>query len=149
MGVFRPSVKESRFPTKDPRRPKSNWQVKDGTWENSSDPDVSLHAVGWERDLDMRTMFDCAPLRDAWVRGRSTFRMAWMLTCTMLQAAYNIYRDNLGTTAPDIKGFQIQCSGRKQLTTFGGYMYEQMTLKIAMYLRTFLTNELLNFPGWA
>eukprot|EP00972_Heterocapsa_arctica_P110632 16289035-Heterocapsa_arctica.AAC.1 len=75
--------------------------------------------------------------------------MAWMLTCTMLRAAYNTHRDNLGKTALDIKEFQIQCSGRKQLSKFGGYMYEQMTLNIAMYLRTFLTNERLILPGWA
>eukprot|EP00972_Heterocapsa_arctica_P068389 10105797-Heterocapsa_arctica.AAC.1 len=56
---------------------------------------------------------------------------------------------NIGETKPDIQNFRIPCPGRKQLTTFGGYMYEQMTLKIVMYLRTFLTNELLILPGWA
>eukprot|EP00972_Heterocapsa_arctica_P071757 10598485-Heterocapsa_arctica.AAC.1 len=75
--------------------------------------------------------------------------MAWMLTCTMLQASYNINRENLGKIAPDIEYVRIQCPGRKQLTKLGGYMYEQMTLDIAMYLRTFLTNELLILPGWA
>eukprot|EP00972_Heterocapsa_arctica_P008336 1217897-Heterocapsa_arctica.AAC.1 len=75
--------------------------------------------------------------------------MAWMFTCAMLQASYNINRENLGKTAPDIKEFRIQSPGRKQLTKFGGDMYEQMTLNIAMYLRTFLTNELLILPGWA
>eukprot|EP00972_Heterocapsa_arctica_P078994 11647646-Heterocapsa_arctica.AAC.1 len=39
--------------------------------------------------------------------------------------------------------------GRNQLSKFGGYMYEQMTLKLVMYLRTFLTNEFLILPGWA
>eukprot|EP00972_Heterocapsa_arctica_P114328 16441871-Heterocapsa_arctica.AAC.1 len=93
--------------------------VKEGTCDNSSDPDISLHAVAWKRDLEMRTMFDSTPLRDAWIRGRSAFLMAWMLTCTMLRASYNIHRDNLCNNAPDIKEFQIQCPGRKQLTKVG------------------------------
>eukprot|EP00972_Heterocapsa_arctica_P077503 11432974-Heterocapsa_arctica.AAC.1 len=119
MGVFRESIKHSRLPNNDSRRPNSNWLIKEGTWENSSDPDISLHAVAWKRDLEMITMFDSTPLRDAWIRGRSTFLMAWMLTCAMLRASYKINRDNLGNTAPDIKDFRILCPGRKQLTKFG------------------------------
>eukprot|EP00972_Heterocapsa_arctica_P034688 5107035-Heterocapsa_arctica.AAC.1 len=67
----------------------------------------------------MRTMFDSTPLRDAWIRGRSSFIMAWMLTCTMLQAAYKIDRTNIGKTAPDIKELQIYGPGKNQLTKFG------------------------------
>eukprot|EP00972_Heterocapsa_arctica_P089748 13237885-Heterocapsa_arctica.AAC.1 len=68
MGVFRESINNSRLPNKDARRPNSNWQVKEGTWDNSSDPDICLHAVAWKRDLETRTMFDSTPLRDAWIR---------------------------------------------------------------------------------
>eukprot|EP00972_Heterocapsa_arctica_P068390 10105798-Heterocapsa_arctica.AAC.1 len=67
----------------------------------------------------------------------------------MLQASYNMNKVNIGETKPDIHTFRIPCPGRKQLTKLGGYMYEQMTLKLVMYLRTFLTNELLILPGWA
>eukprot|EP00972_Heterocapsa_arctica_P002951 434651-Heterocapsa_arctica.AAC.1 len=108
----------------------SNWQVQAQTWDNVQDPDMSLHAIGWNKYLEMRTMFDSTPLRDAWIRNKSSFLMAWMLTCTMLQAAYNIDRCNIGKTAPDITYFQIIGPGKKQLTKFGGYMYEQMTLQI-------------------
>eukprot|EP00972_Heterocapsa_arctica_P030783 4530773-Heterocapsa_arctica.AAC.1 len=75
--------------------------------------------------------------------------MVRVLTCTMLQAAYKLDRDQVGKTAPDLKEFQIIGPGKKQLKMFGGYMYEQMTLQIAMYLRTFLINKILTLPGWA
>eukprot|EP00972_Heterocapsa_arctica_P007410 1082830-Heterocapsa_arctica.AAC.1 len=149
MGIFRSDDKALRLPSSEPGLPTSNWQVEGRTWENVFDPDLSLHAISWKRDLEMRTMFDSTPLGDAWIRGRSSFLMAWMLTCTMLQAAYNIDRNNIGKTAPDIKQFQIYGPGRNQLTHFGEYMYEQMTLIIVMYLRTFLADELLTLPGWA